>query len=74
MSEENKFQRRGLIVEDPQIFPHLTKRVLNLDDFIISQKEKNNLGEYGISLNTMKKKSIYKKLLLSPDIKGNQQR
>ena len=72
MSEENKFQRRGLIVEDPQIFPHLTKRVLNLDDFIISQKGKNNLGEYGISLNTMKKKSIYKKLLLSPDIKGNQ--
>ena len=72
MTEENKFQRRGLIVEDPQIFPHLTKRVLNLDDFIIFQKSKNKLGEYGISLNNMRKKSIYKKLLLAPEIKDSQ--
>ena len=72
MTEENKFQRRGLIVEDPQIFPHLTKRVLNLDDFINSQQLKNKIGEYGISLNNMKKKSIYKKLLLDPQVKEAQ--
>ena len=72
MTEENKFQKRGLIIEDPQIFPHLTKRVLNLDDFIISQKEKNKLGEYGILLNQMRQNSIYKKLLLPPEIKDSQ--
>ena len=65
--EENKFQKRRIIIEEPQLYPHLTKRILNLDDFIISQKSKNNLGEYGILLNNLRKKSIYKKLLLSPE-------
>ena len=68
MAEENRFQRKGLI-EEPLIFPHLTKRVLNLDDFINSQKSKNKLGEFGISLNNMRTNSIYKKLLLDPKIK-----
>ena len=68
MAEENRFQRKGLI-EEPLIFPHLTKRVLNLDDFINSQKSKNKLGEFAISLNQMRTKSIYKKLLLDPKIK-----
>ena len=69
MAEENQFQKKRIIDEDPQIFPHLTKRVLNLDDFINSQQLKNKIGEYGISLNNMKKKSIYKKLLLDPQVK-----
>ena len=72
MSEDNKFQKRRIIEEDPQIFPLLTKRVLNLDDFIKSQQSKNKLGEYGILLNTMRTKSIYKKLLLNPQMKENQ--
>jgi len=72
MAEENQFQKKRIIDEDPQIFPHLTKRVLNLDDFINSQKLKNKIGEYGISLNNMKKKSIYKKLLLDPQVKEAQ--
>ena len=72
MAEENQFQKKRIIDEDPQIFPHLTKRVLNLDDFINSQQLKNKIGEYGISLNNMKKKSIYKKLLLDPQVKDAQ--
>ena len=72
MAEENQFQKKRIIDEDPQIFPHLTKRVLNLDDFINSQQLKNKIGEYGISLNNMKKKSIYKKLLLDPQVKEAQ--
>ena len=72
MAEENHFQKKRIIDEDPQIFPHLTKRVLNLDDFINSQQLKNKIGEYGISLNNMKKKSIYKKLLLDPQVKEAQ--
>ena len=72
MAEENQFQKKRIIDEDPQIFPHLTKRVLNLDDFINSQQLKNKIGEYGISLNNMKKKSIYKKLLLDPQVKETQ--
>ena len=68
MAEENRFQRKGLI-EEPLIFPHLTKRVFNLDDFINTQKSKNKLGEFAISLNQMKTKSIYKKLLLDPKLK-----
>ena len=71
MEEENKFQRKGLI-EEPLLFPPLTKRVLNLDDFINSQKSKNKLGEYGILLNNMRTKSIYKKLLLNPKGKDSQ--
>ena len=69
MSEEKTFKRKGLIEGDPQIFPMLTKRVLNLDDFIKSQQSKNKIGEYGVSLNTMRTKSIYKKLLIVPQIK-----
>ena len=72
MAEENQFQKKRIIDEDPQIFPHLTKRVLNLDDFINSQQLKNKIGEYGISLNNLKKKSIYKKLLLDPQVKEAQ--
>lgn len=72
MAEDNQFQKKRIIDEDPQIFPHLTKRVLNLDDFINSQQLKNKIGEYGISLNNMKKKSIYKKLLLDPQVKEAQ--
>jgi hypothetical protein len=72
MAEENQFKKKRIIDEDPQIFPHLTKRVLNLDDFINSQQLKNKIGEYGISLNNMKKKSIYKKLLLDPQVKEAQ--
>ena len=72
MAEENQFHKKRIIDEDPQIFPHLTKRVLNLDDFINSQQLKNKIGEYGISLNNMKKKSIYKKLLLDPQVKEAQ--
>ena len=72
MAEENQFQKKRIIDEDPQIFPHLTKRVLNLDDFINSQQLKNKIGEYGISLNNMKKKSIYKKLLLDLQVKEAQ--
>ena len=72
MAEENQFQKKRIIDEDPQIFPHLTKRVLNLDDFINSQQLKNKIGEYGISLNNIKKKSIYKKLLLDPQVKEAQ--
>ncbi len=72
MAEENQYQKKRIIDEDPQIFPHLTKRVLNLDDFINSQQLKNKIGEYGISLNNMKKKSIYKKLLLDPQVKEAQ--
>ena len=72
MEEENQFQKKRIIDEDPQIFPHLTKRVLNLDNFINSQQLKNKIGEYGISLNKMKKKSIYKKLLLDPQVKEAQ--
>ena len=68
MAEENRFQRKGLI-EEPLIFPHLTKRVFNLDDFINTQKSKNKLGEFAISLNNMRTNSIYKKLLLDPKIK-----
>ena len=71
MEEENIFQKKRLI-EEPIIFPPLTKRVLNLDDFINSQKLKNKLGEYGISLNEMRAKSIYKKLLLNPKLKDTQ--
>ena len=72
MAEEKKKKKKRIIDEDPQIFPHLTKRVLNLDDFINSQQLKNKIGEYGISLNNMKKKSIYKKLLLDPQVKDAQ--
>ena len=62
MTEENRFQRKR-IIDEPIIFPHLSKRVLNLDDFINSQKLKNKLWEYSQSLNNMRAKSIYKKLL-----------
>ena len=68
MTEENRFQRKR-IIDEPIIFPHLSKRVLNLEDFINSQKLKNKLWEYGQSLNNMRLKSIYKKLLSDPQIK-----
>lgn len=72
MSEQIKNTKKVDIEEPPEIFPPLTKRVLNLDDFINSQQLKNKIGEYGISLNNMKKKSIYKKLLLDPQVKEAQ--
>ena len=68
MSEENRFQKKR-IIDEPIIFPHLFKRVLNLDDFINSQKLKNNLWEHSLSLNDIWAKSIYKKLLIDPQIK-----
>ena len=71
MTEENRFQRKR-IIDEPIIFPHLSKRVLNLDDFINSQKLKNKLWEYSQSLNNMRAKSIYKKLLLDPQVKETQ--
>ena len=68
MSEEKRFQKKR-IIDEPIIFPHLSKRVLNLDDFINSQKLKNNLWEHSLSLNDIWAKSIYKKLLIDPQIK-----
>ena len=63
MSKENKFQKKQIIEEEPETFPELTKRVLNLDDYISTQPSIKKLGEYAILLNTQKNKSIYKKLL-----------
>ena len=64
MVEENsKFQKKNIIEEPPQIFPKLTKQVLNLDELIDSESSIKKLGSYGISLNNLTKKSIYKKLL-----------
>ena len=63
VEEENKFQKKRIIEEEPQIYPHLTKRVLNIDDFINSQQTKNQIGKFGIYLSNITKKSIYKKLL-----------
>ena len=70
MIEENKFAKRQIIVDVPETFPELTKRVLNLDDYISDQPSIKKLGKYAILLNTQKKKSIYKKLL-SKDPKSN---
>ena len=63
MSEQNKFQKKPLIEEAPQIFPELTKVVLNLDEYISSQPSIKQLGNYAIHLYNLNKKSIYKKLL-----------
>ena len=63
MSDGNKFQKKQIILDSPEIFPEITKRVLNLDDYINSQPLIKKLGEYAIFLNNQKKKSIYKKLL-----------
>ena len=70
MSQENIVPKRGIIEEPPEIFSELTKRVLNLDDYILSQPSIKKLGEYAISLNNQINKSIYKKLL-SKDPKSN---
>jgi len=63
MSDENKFQKKQIIEEEPETFPRLTKRVLDFDDYISTQPSIKKLGEYAILLNTQKNKSIYKKLL-----------
>ncbi len=63
MSNENKFQKKQIIEEEPETFPRLTKRVLDFDDYISTQPSIKKLGEYAILLNTQKNKSIYKKLL-----------
>ena len=64
MVEENsKFQKKNIIEKPPKIFPKLTKQVLNLDELIDSESSIKKLGSYGISLNNLTKKSIYKKLL-----------
>ena len=54
------------IPKEPQLYPDLRKNVLNLDKFIESQSKKK-LGSFGISLDNLRKKSIYKMLLV--DIK-----
>ena len=63
MSQENKYQKKPIIEDPPETFLELTKRVLNLDDYISTQPSIKKLGEYAIFLNNQKKKSIYKKLL-----------
>ena len=70
MSKENKFQKKPIIEEAPETFYELTKRVLNLDDYISTQPSIKKLGEYAIFLNNQKNKSIYKKLL-SKDPQSN---
>ena len=63
MVEEDKYQKKFIIEEPPQVFQKLTKQILNLDDLIASKPSINKLGSYGISLDKLKKKSIYKRLL-----------
>ena len=70
MSEENNFQKKPIIVDTPEIFPELTKRILDLDDYISKKSSIQKLGEYAITLKSQKNKSIYKKLL-SKDPKSN---
>ena len=62
MTEEDKY-KKYIIEEPPQVFPKLTKQIQNLDDLIASKPSINKLGSYGISLDKIKKKSIYKRLL-----------
>lgn len=68
--EQPKNSQKNNIPEEPQLFPNLRKNVLNLDKYIASQSSKNQIGAFGIILNNLRKKSIYKKLLL--DIKKDQ--
>ena len=62
MTEEDKY-KKYIIEEPPQVFRKLTKQIQNLDDLIASKPSINKLGSYGISLDKIKKKSIYKRLL-----------
>ena len=68
--EQSKISDKFKIPEEPQLFPNLRKNVLNLDKYIASQSSKNQIGSFGIILNNLRKKSIYKKLLL--DFKKDQ--
>lgn len=74
MSEQIKNTKKVDIEEPPEIFPPLTKRVLNLDDLIATNPMAQKLGVYAISLDNLKKNSIYKKLLSdvkNKDIQNN---
>ena len=61
--KEKSYTKKPIIEESPEIFPSLTKRVLNLDDLISTDQFAQKLGTYAIFLNNLKKKSVYKKLL-----------
>ena len=50
-------------LQEPIITPKLRKQVLNLDEYIESQKSITKLGSYSFGLNNLRKNSLYKKLL-----------
>ena len=72
MTSENKFNKK-IIIDKPELYPKLSKQIQNLDDYIETNQYAKKLGSYGITLNNLKKKSIYKKLLdiKSQDTKNN---
>ena len=62
MSSKEKNNKK-LIIETPEAFPTLTKRVLNLDDFISKDPYAKKIGKFGVFLNDLKDRSVYKILL-----------
>ena len=58
-------------IEIPETIPILTKQILNLDDYISTLPYAKQLGTHAIFLNKLKKKSIYKKLLLDTKSKDS---
>ena len=60
--EEYK-QKRKYILDVPDDFPKLSKKISNLDDFISKLPYAKNLGTQATVLNNLKKNSIYKNLL-----------
>lgn len=72
MTNEDKYHKRAIIVDIPQVYPQLRKQLKNLEDYINSEPSIKNLGEYSFLLRDLTNNSIYKKLLLDKKVKDSQ--